>query len=139
MKRDYYEVLGVERNASDREIKSAYRRLAMEYHPDRNQSADAEEKFKEASEAYEVLSDGNKRSIYDRAGHDGLRNTGFSGFSGVGILGRQYQRPSVQGALYFPVSMTSYIYPAIFSQLNSACAHSIPRLAMARRSSSCSR
>lgn len=84
-KRDYYEVLGVSRDASDREVKSAYRRLAMEYHPDRNSSPDAEERFKEASEAYEVLSDANKRRIYDTAGFDGLRSTGFSGFSGVGV------------------------------------------------------
>ena len=86
-RRDYYEVLGVERDANDKDIKSAYRRLAMEYHPDRNKSPEAEEKFKEASEAYEVLSDPRKRGIYDRAGFEGLRSTGFSGFSGVGIDG----------------------------------------------------
>lgn len=85
MPRDYYEVLGVARNANDREIKKAYRQLAMEFHPDRNKSPDAEEKFKEASEAYEVLSDDQKRNIYDRAGHEGLRGQGFSGFSGAGI------------------------------------------------------
>ncbi|MEM6533401.1 MAG: molecular chaperone DnaJ [Myxococcota bacterium] len=85
MPRDYYEVLGVQRDASDRDIKKAYRQLAMEYHPDRNDSPEAEERFKEASEAYEVLSDGQKRQIYDRAGHEGLRGQGFSGFSGAGI------------------------------------------------------
>ncbi|MEZ4273467.1 MAG: molecular chaperone DnaJ [Myxococcota bacterium] len=85
IKRDYYEVLSVSRSADAREIKRAYRQLAMEYHPDRNNSAEAEEKFKEASEAYEVLSDDKKRQIYDRAGFDGLRNTGFSGFQGAGI------------------------------------------------------
>ncbi|MEE8408202.1 MAG: molecular chaperone DnaJ [Myxococcota bacterium] len=84
-RRDYYEVLGVAQNAPDQEIKRAYRKLAMEFHPDRNSSPDAEERFKEASEAYEVLSDQNKRRIYDRAGFDGLRSTGFSGFSGVGV------------------------------------------------------
>lgn len=85
MPRDYYEVLGVERNATDKDIKRAYRKLAMEYHPDRNSAPDAEEKFKEASEAYEVLSDTQKRSLYDRAGFDGLRGAGFSGFSGMGV------------------------------------------------------
>ena len=85
MRRDYYEVLGLSRSADEREIKKAYRKLAMEFHPDRNPSAEAEEKFKEASEAYEVLSDPNKRRIYDRAGFDGLRSQGFSGFSGVGV------------------------------------------------------
>ena len=84
MKRDYYEVLGVTRNASQKEIKKAYRRLALKYHPDRNPGdKEAEEKFKEASEAYEVLSDPEKRELYDRYGHDGLRGSGFSGFSGV--------------------------------------------------------
>jgi molecular chaperone DnaJ len=85
MKRDYYEVLGVARTAEEREIKKAYRKLAMDFHPDRNSSPEAEERFKEASEAYEVLSDPDKRRIYDRAGFDGLRSQGFSGFSGVGV------------------------------------------------------
>jgi molecular chaperone DnaJ len=85
VKRDYYEVLEVGKDADERAIKKAYRRLAMQFHPDRNPGPEAEEKFKEASEAYEVLSDGKKREIYDRAGFDGLRNQGFSGFSGVGV------------------------------------------------------
>lgn len=85
MKRDYYEVLGVAKNADDREIKKAYRALAMQFHPDRNNSPEAEGKFKEASEAYEVLADADKRRTYDRAGFDGLRNQGFSGFSGQGV------------------------------------------------------
>ena len=82
-KRDYYKVLGLDRNAPDEEIKKSYRRLAMQYHPDRNPGdKEAEENFKEASEAYEVLSDREKRDIYDRYGHEGLSNTGFRGFSG---------------------------------------------------------
>lgn len=85
MKVDYYEVLQVSRDADDGTIKKAYRRLAMQYHPDRNQGPDAEGKFKEASEAYEVLSDANKRRLYDRAGFEGLKNEGFSGFSGAGV------------------------------------------------------
>ena len=81
-KRDYYEVLGVGRSASEDEIKKAYRKLALQYHPDRNPgNAEAEEAFKEASEAYEVLRDPEKRGLYDRFGHDGLRNTGFQGFT----------------------------------------------------------
>jgi len=82
-KRDYYEVLGVERHASSVEIKSAYRKLALQYHPDRNPgNKEAEDKFKEAAEAYEVLRDGEKRKIYDQFGHQGLEGTGFSGFGG---------------------------------------------------------
>ncbi|MFQ5864694.1 MAG: molecular chaperone DnaJ [bacterium] len=81
-KRDYYEILGVHRDASTDEIKKAYRKLAMEYHPDRNPGdKQAEEKFKEVAEAYEVLKDNEKRVRYDRFGHSGLRG-GFEGFAG---------------------------------------------------------
>jgi molecular chaperone DnaJ len=85
-KRDYYDVLGVGRNADKEELKKAYRKLAMQYHPDRNPgNKEAEEKFKEAAEAYEVLSHDDKRANYDRFGHDGLRSGGFSsqGFSDI--------------------------------------------------------
>ncbi len=82
-KRDYYQVLGVARDASADEIKRAYRQLALRHHPDRNPgSKDDEDKFKEAAEAYTVLADAEKRSVYDRFGHDGLRGEGFQGFSG---------------------------------------------------------
>ncbi len=78
--RDYYEVLSVERTADGEEIKRAYRRLAMKYHPDRNpDDAEAEVKFKECAEAYEVLSDDNRRKIYDQYGHEGLRGHGAAG------------------------------------------------------------
>lgn len=81
--RDYYEILGVAQNATDEEIKKAYRKLALQYHPDRNPgNKQAEERFKEAAEAYEVLRDSQKRQIYDRFGVEGLRGTGFQGFSG---------------------------------------------------------
>jgi DnaJ-class molecular chaperone len=69
MKRDFYEILGVSKSATKEEIKSAYRKLALQFHPDRNKAADAEEKFKEINEAYEVLSDPQKRSAYDQFGH----------------------------------------------------------------------
>ena len=83
-RRDYYEVLGVSREADPGEIKKAYRKLAMECHPDRCPgSKEAEERFKECSEAYEVLSDPDKRAHYDRFGFEGLRQAGFEGFTGV--------------------------------------------------------
>lgn len=82
-KKDYYEILNVERTASDEEIKKSYRAIAMQCHPDRNPgNKKAEDKFKEAAEAYEVLSDKEKRGIYDHYGHEGLNSTGFQGFSG---------------------------------------------------------
>ncbi len=85
-KRDYYEVLGVSRDASPEEIKKAYRRRAHKYHPDRNTSdPDAEIRFKEAAEAYEVLSEPTKRQRYDQFGHAGLRGAGLHDFSNVGF------------------------------------------------------
>src|SRR5574338_916754 len=87
--KDYYKTLGVERNASEDDIKKAYRKLAMKYHPDRNpESPKAEERFKEAKEAYEVLTDAGKRAAYDQYGHAGVdpssaagAGAGFGGFA----------------------------------------------------------
>src|SRR5438067_8238049 len=89
-KRDYYEWLGVVRTASDDDIKKAYRKLALQYHPDRNNAPEATERFKEATEAYQVLSDSEKRSMYDRFGHAAFDRAGagtadFSNFVGLSI------------------------------------------------------
>ena len=88
-KRDYYEVLGVSKQASADEIKRAYRKKAKQYHPDVNKEPGAEEKFKEVQEAYEVLSDANKKATYDRFGHaafeQGAGNGGAGGFGGFGF------------------------------------------------------
>ena len=106
-KRDYYDVLGVARNATEQEIKSAYRKLAFQYHPDRNPgSKEAEEKFKEAAEAYAVLADADKRHLYDRFGHAGLGSaatgfdpTVFTGFEDIlGGLGDIFGFGDIFGA-----------------------------------------
>ena len=89
-KRDYYEILGVGKNASDEEIKKAFRKLALEFHPDRNKSKGAEDKFKEINEAYQVLSDPEKRNSYDQFGHDGVKanfqDFDFQNFGGFGDI-----------------------------------------------------
>ena len=92
--RDYYKILGVAKGSSQEEIRSKFRRLALEYHPDRNKEPDAQDKFKEINEAYQVLSDPNKRAEYDRfgkvgGGTGGWNNRGFDGadpFSGFGDI-----------------------------------------------------
>src|SRR2546430_5026707 len=88
MPRDYYDVLGVSRDAGEDQIKKSFRRLARELHPDVNShDPQAEEKFKEAAEAYEVLSDRERRATYDRYGHDGLRSGGYApNFEGFGSV-----------------------------------------------------
>ena len=102
-KRDYYEVLGVERDADLPSIKKAYRRLAMKHHPDRNPGdAQSEDLFKEASEAYEVLADAERREVYDRYGHEGLKagaGAGGAGFGGFGdIFGDNFSDIFTRGA-----------------------------------------
>jgi len=92
-KRDYYDVLGVSRDASLEEIKKAYRKLALEWHPDRNKSPEAEERFKEINEAYEVLSDPEKRAAYDQFGHAAFTPGGMGGFEGFpGGFTRTYKK-----------------------------------------------
>lgn len=113
MELDYYEVLGISQSSSQDEIKKAYRKLAMKYHPDRNPNdKEAEEKFKQSTEAYEVLSDSNKRQIYDTYGHEGLKSRGYQGpdfediFSSFGdifgdIFG--FGRAETQGSKHGPI------------------------------------
>ena len=92
IKRDYYEVLGVQRGASGEELKAAFRKLAMQYHPDRNpDNPQAADRFKECSEAYAVLSDPDKRRSYDLFGHSGVDTSGFGGFEGFGGFGEIFE------------------------------------------------
>lgn len=87
MGKDYYKILGVSRSATDDELKKAYRKLALKYHPDKNKSPEAEEKFKEIGEAYDVLSDKRKRQIYDQLGEEGLKGGGGMGGESSGGVG----------------------------------------------------
>ncbi len=90
-KRDYYKVLGIGRDTGTDDIKKAYRKLTMKFHPDRNPgNTEAEEKFKEAAEAYDVLSDSEKRQRYDQFGHEGVRSTGYQGYSNVEDIFRNF-------------------------------------------------
>ena len=111
-KRDYYQILDVAKGASEADIKKAYRRLAMKYHPDRNPGdAEAEERFKEAKEAYEVLSDAQKRAVYDQHGHDGMeamRQGGGPG--GAGFVGGDF------GEQPFAVGAPKFLEFAVFQQ-----------------------
>ena len=92
IKRDYYEVLGVQRGASAEELKAAFRKLAMQFHPDRNpDNPQAADRFKECSEAYAVLSDPDKRRSYDLFGHSGVDTSGFGGFEGFGGFGEIFE------------------------------------------------
>ena len=78
MGKDFYKILGIQRGATEEEVKKAYRKMALKFHPDKNKSAGAEEKFKEIAEAYEVLSDKKKRDIYDKYGEEGLKGKQYT-------------------------------------------------------------
>ena len=95
-KRDYYDILGVSKGATDEQLKIAFRKKALEYHPDRNKSKDAEEKFKEINEAYQILSDSEKRGKYDQFGHAGVTGAaGSAGFEGFGGFGIYFEFPKI--------------------------------------------
>ncbi|MBV9355334.1 MAG: molecular chaperone DnaJ [Chloroflexi bacterium] len=127
-KRDYYEVLGIARGASDDDIKRAYRKLALQFHPDRNKAPDAEVRFKEVTEAYQVLSDSDKRSLYDRYGHAAFERNGggadFSNFSGLniedifesffGVAGSRGARQRVQRGQDLRYDLTITLEEAVF-------------------------
>ncbi|XP_031825470.1 dnaJ protein homolog 1 [Nomia melanderi] len=102
MGKDYYNILGINKGATDDEIKKAYRKLALKYHPDKNRSADAEEKFKEIAEAYEVLSDAKKREVYDKFGEEGLKGgAGSAGGAGGGTTYTYHGDPKATFAQFF--------------------------------------
>ena len=102
MGKDYYKILGISKSATDDEIKKAYRKLALKYHPDKNRSAGAEETFKEIAEAYEVLSDSKKRDVYDKYGEEGLKGgAGSAGSGGVGSTYTFHGDPKATFAQFF--------------------------------------
>ena len=105
-KRDYYDILGVSKNASKEEIKKAYRKLALQYHPDRNKTSKANDKFKEINEAYEVLSDPKKKSTYDQFGHAAFDPRARQGGFGQGFPGGGFTRTYKQGP--FTYTYTTY-------------------------------
>ena len=123
-KRDYYQVLGIGRGASKDDIRKAYRQLARQYHPDVNKSPDATDRFKEINEAYEVLSDQEKRAVYDRFGHAGLDGHlgGFSGFgdpfdifeSFFGGLGRRRSKKGPRSGEDLRANLTLSFEEAVF-------------------------
>lgn len=114
-KRDYYEILGVSKDATDDQIKSAFRKKAMQYHPDRNKEPDAEEKFKEVNQAYEVLSDPDKRANYDRFGHEGVDGQfGGAGFDPFDIF-NQFFGGGRSGGAHFEQSFGGSGFEDIFS------------------------
>jgi molecular chaperone DnaJ len=100
-KRDYYDVLGVSKTASQDDIKKAFRKLAMQYHPDRNKASDAEQKFKEINEAYEVLKDEQKRKTYDHYGHEGLNQQGFHGSNPFDFFNEMFGNTGGSGGVKF--------------------------------------
>ncbi|KAJ3358896.1 hypothetical protein GGF32_009907 [Allomyces javanicus] len=127
MGKDYYKLLGVAKDASEDDLRKAYRKLALKFHPDRNQEAGAKEKFQEISEAYEVLSDSNKRTIYDRYGEEGLKGVPppdagaggpGAGFSGFGPGGTTFSFSSSGGGpgMHFNPSNADDIFRTFMSQ-----------------------
>lgn len=115
--KDYYEILGVSRDATDDQIKSAFRKKAMQYHPDRNKSPDAEEKFKEINQAYEVLSDANKRANYDRFGAEGVEgNFGGAGFDPFDIFNQFFGGGFRTSSSHSDEGFSSGGFDDIFSQ-----------------------
>lgn len=112
MGKDFYKILGVAKGASDDEIKKAYRKLALKYHPDKNKAASAEEKFKEVAEAYEVLSDKKRRDIYDQYGEEGLSGQpGGSGTASAGSGGYTYSFHNDPRATFGKFTLCSALRP----------------------------
>ena len=112
-KQDYYEILGVSKTADEREIKKAYKRLAMKHHPDRNQGdKESESKFKEIKEAYEILTDAQKRAAYDQYGHAAFEQGGMGGGGGYGVAAVQISATSLVTSLATSLAAVAVSVPA---------------------------